>query len=123
MPLKVTSTMLIISRFSDWRSPARAQRKWAEASDLCETAVQLNPKEIQFHLNLGEVYALAGRREKALDQFESALQLFGNDARLVEARSKVETRRAPVLPFFDRSHFLNRELGKLRHRILQSFNK
>ena len=37
---------------------ARAQRKWAQASDLCETAVQLNPKEIQFHLNLGEVYAL-----------------------------------------------------------------
>ena len=102
---------------------ARAQRKWDQASDLCETAVQLNPKEIQFHLNLGEVYALAGRREKALDQFESALQLFGNDARLVEARSKVETRRAPVLPFFGRSHPLNRELGKLRHRILKSFDK
>jgi len=27
------------------------------------------------------------------------------------------------LPFFGRSHFLNRELGKLRHRILKSFDK
>jgi len=102
---------------------ARAQRKWALASDLCETAVQLNPKEIQFHLNLGEVYALAGRREKALSKLERALRLFGDDARLVEARGKVVKRRASVLPFFDRGHFLNRELGKLRHRILKSFDK
>ena len=99
---------------------ARAQRKWAQASDLCETA---NPKEIQFHLNLGEVYALAGRREKALDKLERALRLFGDDARLVEARGKVVKRCASVLPFFSRGHFLNRELGKLRHRILKSFDK
>jgi tetratricopeptide (TPR) repeat protein len=102
---------------------ARAQRKWAEASDLCETAVQLNPKEIQFHLNLGEVYALAGRREKALQKLERALRLFGDDVRLVEARGKVVKRRGSVLPFFSRSHSLNRELGKLRHRILKSLDK
>ena len=102
---------------------ARAQRKWDQASDLCETAVQLNPKEIQFHLNLAEVYALAGRREKALGKLERALRLFGDDTRLVEARGKVVKRRAPVLPSFGRGHFLNRELGKLRHRILKSFDK
>ena len=102
---------------------ARAQRKWDRASDLCEAAVQLNPKEIQFHLNLGEVYALAGRREKALDKLECAMRLFGEDARLVDARGKVEKRRAPVLPFFGRGHFLNRGLGKLRHRILKRFGK
>ena len=102
---------------------ARAQRKWDQASDLCEVAVQLKPAEIQFHLNLGEVYALAGRREKALDKLEHALRLFGNDARLVQARSKVEKRRAPVLPFFGREHILNRKLGKLRHRILKSLGK
>jgi len=102
---------------------ARAQRKWDRASDLCEAAVQLNPKEIQFHLNLGEVYALAGRREKALDKLECAMRLFGEDARLMDARGKVEKRRAPVLPFFGRGHFLNRELGKLRHRILKRFGR
>jgi Flp pilus assembly protein TadD len=102
---------------------ARAQRKWDQASDLCEIAVQLKPTEIQFHLNLGEVYALAGRREKALDKLEHALRLFGNDARLVQARGKVEKRRNPVLSFLGREHSLNRELGKLRHRILKSLGK
>ena len=102
---------------------ARAQRKWEQASELCEMAVQLKPREIQFHLNLGEVYALAGRREKALDKLDYALGLFGDDARLKQARSKVEKRRAPLLPFFGREHFLNRELGRLRHRMLKSQGK
>jgi Flp pilus assembly protein TadD len=102
---------------------ARAQRKWDQASELCEIAVQLKPKEIQFHLNLGEVYALAGRREKALDKLDHALEIFGDDARLKQARSKVQNRRALLLPFFGRKHFLNRNLGKLRHRILGSLTQ
>src|SRR5260370_12462820 len=56
-------------------SIARAQRKWEQPAELCEIAVQLRPTEIQFHLNLGEGYALAGRREKALDEFADALKL------------------------------------------------
>lgn len=101
---------------------ARAQRKWKQASELCEMAVKLNPKEIQFRLNLGEVYALAGQRGRALHTLDHAMKLFDNDSRLKQARSKVEKRRAPVLPFFGREHFLNRELGKLRHRILKHFD-
>ena len=99
------------------------KRKWDQASELCELAVQLKPKEIQFHLNLGEVYASAGMREKALDKLDHALELFGEDARLRQARSRVEKRRVPLLPFFGREHFLNRELGKLRHLILRGMGK
>jgi tetratricopeptide (TPR) repeat protein len=104
-------------------SIARAEQKWDQALELCETAVQLNRKEIQLHMNLIEVCALAGLRDKALDRLDSALRLFGNDARLKRARNKVVKRRAPVLPFFGRSHFLNRELGKLRHRVLKRLDK
>jgi tetratricopeptide (TPR) repeat protein len=102
---------------------SRAQRNWEQASELCEIAVQLKPREIQFHLNLGEVYASAGLREKALDKLDQALESFGEDARLKQARSKVQNRRALLVPFFGREHFLNRELGKLRHRILKSAGK
>ena len=102
---------------------ARAQRKWDKASELCEMAIHMNPKEIQFRLNLGEVYALAGRREQAVLTLGHAMKLFGNDARLKQALSKVQNRRTPVLPFFGREHFLNRELGKLRHKILGKLEK
>ena len=102
---------------------ARAEQSWDEATDLCEKAIQLKRKEIQFHMNLIEVCALAGRREQALIALDKASRVFGSDSRLKRARSKLETRRAPFLPFFDRTHFLNRELGKMRHRILKRFHK
>jgi tetratricopeptide (TPR) repeat protein len=104
-------------------SIARAEQRWDEASEFCETAVQLKRKEIQFHINLIEVYALAGLRDKALDRLDSALKLFGHDARLKRARAKMMKRSAPLLPFFGRNHFLNRELGKLRHRMMKRGDK
>jgi len=104
-------------------SIARAERKWDQAAELCEIAVQLRRREAQFYLNLAEVYAAAGRRTKALDTLDSALALFGEDERLRHARSRVEKRRSPFLPFLSRAHFLNRKLGKLRHRALKRLGK
>lgn len=100
-------------------SIARAEQNWEYASELCETAVELKRKEIKFHLNLVEVYALAGLREKALRRLDKASKLFGDDARLKRFRAKMVERRAPMLPFLGRNHFLNRKLGRLRHRILK----
>jgi predicted Zn-dependent protease len=74
---------------------ARTQRKWDRASVLCEIAVQLKPNEIQFRLNLGEVYASTGLRERALDLLDHALELFGEDARyLHESESDFDGRLA-----------------------------
>jgi tetratricopeptide (TPR) repeat protein len=104
-------------------SMARVERKSDKASELCEMAVQLRPTELQFHLNLGEVYAAAGLREKALDKLDSALERFGQDARLKQARGRIEKRSSPVLPILGREHFLNRKLGKLRHRTMKRLGK
>ncbi len=101
---------------SDKRSPyyisflglsmARANQSWEQALDLCETAVQLKRKEIKFHLNLIEVYALAGWREKALRKLDNASKLFGDDARLKRFRAKVVERRAPRSAFLWTQAFL-----------------
>jgi tetratricopeptide (TPR) repeat protein len=104
-------------------SLARAEQKWDEASDLCAAAIQLKRNEIRFHLNLIEVYVLAGLRDDALHRVERALKLFHNDARLKRLRGKVLNRRAPLLPFLKRTHFLNRKLGQLRHRLLEKLEK
>jgi tetratricopeptide (TPR) repeat protein len=104
-------------------SIARAERKWDQALELCEIAVQLNRDEAQFYLNLAEVYASGGRRAKALNTLDAALELFGEDERLRRARSRVEKRRSPLIPFLTRENFLNRKLGKLRHRVLKRLAK
>jgi Flp pilus assembly protein TadD len=104
-------------------SIARAERDWERASELCEIAMQLKPKEIQFYLNLAEIYSLSKRPEKEFDILDAAFEVFGDDKRLRQARSKLEKRRSPVISFFSRDHFLNRKLGRLRHHAFKRLGK
>lgn len=96
---------------------ARSEKKWAEATKLCETALHLKRKELQLHLNMAEVYVAAGQRENAIETLDRAKESFGPDARLMKARSRIEKRRSPIVPFLPRQNALNKSLGKLRHRV------
>jgi Flp pilus assembly protein TadD len=98
-------------------SVARAQWKWAAAVELCETAVKLKRSEAQLYLNLAEVYVSAGRRDDAVAVLDRGLIYFRVDARIRRARANLGSRCPSVLPFLERGHFLNRSLGKLRHRM------
>jgi Flp pilus assembly protein TadD len=100
---------------------ARSEKRWAEAIKLCETALQFKRKELQLHLNLAEVYVASGQRSDAIIILDQARESFGPNPRLVKARSRVEKRRSPMLPFLDRQNPLNKSLGKLRHRASKQF--
>src|SRR5258708_33627468 len=78
-------------------SIARAEHKWDQAMELCETAVKLKRTEVKFHLNLVEVYALAGLRDNALHKVCGGLRVFRDNARLKRCRRKIEKRRGPLL--------------------------
>jgi len=97
---------------------ARAQRKWAPAVKFCETALNSKRSEAQLYLNLAEVYVSAGRRDDAVAVLDRGLIHLKADARIRRARANLGRRDSPVLPFLERGHFLNRSLGKLRHRML-----
>jgi len=96
---------------------ARAQRKWPAAVKFCETALSSRRNEAQLYLNLAEVYVSAGRRDDAVAVLDRGLIYFKADARIKRARSNLGKRSSPVLSFLGRDHFLNRSLGKLRHRV------
>ena len=98
-------------------SIARAQRKWGAAVELCEAALRLRRNEAQLYLNLAEVYVSAGRRDDAIEILDTASKYCVVDARLGRVRSSLGRRTPPVLPSLERGHFLNRSLGKLRHRM------
>ena len=104
-------------------SMARAERKWAPAVKLCETALSLKRNEAQLYLNLAEVYVSAGRREDAVETLDTALRYCGTDTRVRRVRGKFGKRGSPVLPFLERGNFLNRSLGKFRHRMLIRLRK
>jgi Flp pilus assembly protein TadD len=104
-------------------SVARAQRKWAAAVKLCETALSLRRGDAQLYLNLAEVYVSAGRRDDAIAVLDRSLMYLRADARIKRARANLGKRGSPVLAFLGRGHFLNRSLGKLRHRVLERLGK
>jgi len=104
-------------------SVARAQRKWNAAVHLCEKAVSLRRNEVQLYLNLAEVYVAAGRRDDAVTVLDRAAIYSSMDVRVKRARAELGKRSSPVLPFLERGHFLNRSLGKLRHRMFTASEK
>jgi Flp pilus assembly protein TadD len=102
---------------------ARAQRRWSAAASFCETALSSKRNEAQLYLNLAEVYVSAGRRDDAVEVLDRGLIYFKADARIKRARANLGRRCSPVIPFLERGHFLNRNLGKLRHRVLVRLGK
>jgi Flp pilus assembly protein TadD len=104
-------------------SVARAQRKWSAAVQLCERAVSLRRNEVQLYLNLAEVYVSAGRRDDAVAVLDKASMYSSMDVRVKRARAELGKRSSPVLSFLERGHFLNRSLGKLRHRMFAASKK
>ncbi len=95
--------------------------KWAEAEQLCDLAVRMKRNQAQLYLNLAEVYLKAGRKQDAVETLVMGQKYTGRDVRLARALGKLGARRPAVLPFLDRRHFLNRHLGKLRHRTMRLF--
>jgi Flp pilus assembly protein TadD len=102
---------------------ARAQSKWTAAVELCKTAINIKRKEAQLYMNLADVYVSAGRRDRAIETLDTAMIYCKADGRIIRARGRLQNRRPPVLPFLKRGNTLNRNLGKLRHRMLKRLLK
>jgi len=96
---------------------ARMGRQLAEAEDSCLAALRIKRTQAHLYLNLAEVYLRFGQREYALCTLYNGLQHTQWHTRLVRALETLGIRRPPVLSFLHREHFLNRQLGKLRHRL------
>lgn len=102
---------------------AAGQRNWDSAEDLCTQALKMKRTQAELYLNLAEVYRLAGRRQDAVETLSLGLTMTKRDPRISEALTRYGYRKPPVLPFLERDHFLNRELGKLRYRMMRSLGR
>ena len=99
------------------RSPgelARAGLSERIALEACQTAVSRQKRDPILYLNLGRVYALAGKTVQALRAFEGGLRISPGHSLLLREMTAIDRRSKPVIPFLGRSHPLNRKLGQLR---------
>jgi predicted Zn-dependent protease len=98
---------------------AATQQKWAEAEELCRSAIRISRRQAQLYLNLAEVYVAADRKQDAADTLVRGLRYAPHDRRLKIGLDRLAIRRPPVLSFLPRTHSVNRNLGKLRHQAMQ----
>jgi tetratricopeptide (TPR) repeat protein len=95
-------------------------QRWKEAIDLCREAVGSESYNADLHLNLGRVLVAANRRKEGWQAFQRGLEQDPQHEALRRAVAGMGTRRRPPFPFLDRSHPLNKALGKMTARKAQA---
>jgi Flp pilus assembly protein TadD len=91
---------------------AHAERRYADAEQLCRRAIEREYHRPEHYHNLGEVMLLAGRRREAVLAFNQALSWNPSHEASQDALRKLGIRRPPVIPALPRNHPLNVFLGK-----------
>jgi tetratricopeptide (TPR) repeat protein len=106
-------------RYLSYYGLARAQANGTtpQAIQACETAARRDFFNPDLLLNLGKVYLLAGKMTKALATFQRGLELAPRHKALQTEFAKIDRREAPPLSLVNRSHPLNKMLGKLRSSL------
>ena len=95
---------------------AHAQRKYADAEQLCRRSIEAEYHRPEHYQNLAEVFSLAGRKSDAIKAYNQALSWNPNYEPAQDALRKLGHRRAPVLPVLPRNHPINVVLGKAFRR-------
>lgn len=89
-----------------------------EGLKLCRFAVTQEFYESEYYLNLARAHLLNNDRKEAYRTLERGLKIDADSPSLQEMlEAEIGTRRLPVIPFFSRSHLLNRLFGSLRHAL------
>ncbi len=95
---------------------AHAERRFADAEQLCRRSIEREYHRPEHYHNLGEVQLLAGRRKEALKAFNQALSWNPSYEASLDALRKMGVRRPPVIPALSRNHPINVFLGKTLRR-------
>ena len=95
-------------------SVALAQGANKDALRACEMAVRKEVYNPDLFLNLGKVYAMAGRMSKALTIFSKGLKLDPRHRGLRLAMKNLDRRGRVSVGWLDRSHPVNTLLGRMR---------
>ena len=97
---------------------AVAEKRYLAGKMLCREALEIKWNHAQLYLNLAEVYHQAGRDGEAMATLRKGFISAGRAIRIRRALEKLDARRPPILSSLGRGHFLNRILGRLRHRMI-----
>src|SRR4029077_9475271 len=96
---------------------ALRDRRIREGLKLCKHSIDVEFYQAENYLNLARTYLLARDRKGAVETIRAGLKIDRNTPQLLVLIKELGVRGRPVLPFLDRSHPLNRLLGRIRHAL------
>ena len=96
---------------------ARVKREHGQGIELCRHAIELDPVDPENYLNLAQVYMLNHKRRAALRSLRMGLSMNPGHKRLLAMQVELGVRSGLAFPGLDRSHFLNRFFGRMKHRF------
>ena len=85
---------------------------------MAKLGVQVDMHQPEGYYLLAETHLIAGDRRSAIGVIEDGFLVDASNPELMSLKARLGNRRRPVLRFLPRRHFLNRWLGKIRHRLL-----
>lgn len=95
---------------------ATIQGRTREGRKLCERAAEIGFYDPQIFLNLARVYQHVGWKDDAVEALRKGLRLDPDNVGLRQMLKRLNPRRKTPIGSLGRSHFLNKYLGKIRHR-------
>jgi tetratricopeptide (TPR) repeat protein len=102
---------------------ARFDNERRDGLALCRHAVTMDPDDPENYLNLARVSLLIDNRRQAVAAVQRGLRIDATFVPLLALRAGMGYRRKPPLGFLSRGHWLNRWLGRRRHRRLEAKEK
>ena len=92
-------------------------RRYHEAIELCQSAVQQEFFNPELYLNVARLNLAFGFKAEGMRFLRRAAMIDPANAGVDQLRDDLGLRSQPVLPFLPRGHFMNRWLGSLRYRL------
>jgi tetratricopeptide (TPR) repeat protein len=92
-------------------------RRYHEAIELCQSAVQQEFFNPELYLNVARLNLAFGFRAEGMRFLRRAAMIDPASVGVQEIQSDLGLRSEPILRFLPRRHFVNRWLGNLRYRI------
>jgi tetratricopeptide (TPR) repeat protein len=83
---------------------------------LCDQAVRTAGPEPELCLNQARVHLALGQRDRCVRAIQRGLEQAPRDPALMSAQATLGWRKKPVLRFLSRNNWLNRWLGRVRHK-------
>lgn len=88
---------------------------------LCRSALRDAADQPELYHNLARILLAHGRKTEAIKYIRRGLMVDPRNAALVLEWRRLGVRRAPVLPFLPRRHFVNQFLGRVRGLFVRDF--